>query len=641
MLVRKLVLLLLVAAIGLVAWGAGLMPATSQTGVTEEWAAFFSGTGGRSWAYALAVDGLGNVYVTGLGGPGYGTLKYNASGVQQWVAYYNGPGPSGDDTAFAVAVDGAGNVYVTGYSDGGATNNDYATVKYNASGVQQWVARYNGLANGDDEAYALAVDGSGNVYVTGYSDGGAGNNDYATVKYNASGGELWVALYNGPADWEDIAYALAVDGSGNVYVTGTSDGGETVQDQDYATVKYNASGAQLWVARYNAAAGSDEAYAVAVDGSGNVYVTGTSDSGVGGNDIYDYATVKYNASGVQEWVARYNGPAAGDDAALAVAVDGSGNVYVTGASTGVGTGGDYSTLRYNATSGAQQWVARYDGPGSGDDIAYALAMDGSGNVYVTGPSYGGGATSADYATVKYDASGVQQWVARYNGPDNRNDVANALAVDASGNVYVTGTSGYAPRPGAAGFRYATIKYVPDADGDGVPDYIDNCPTVPNADQGDFDGDGVGDACDDSDGDGCMDAEELAGAPAPKPGSTGAYDPMDPYDFYDLPVPAEPDMTPNGPKNRAVTIADVLAVLFYVGTSDGGSLNGNGVDYDSVKGSCDWNADTAPDKEGLCYDRSPSALPNPPWDAGPPDGAVSIQDVLAVVAQVGLDCSGPP
>jgi hypothetical protein len=91
------------------------------------------------------------------------------------------------------------------------------------------------------------------------------------------------------------------------------------------------------------------------------------------------------------------------------------------------------------------------------------------------------------------------------------------------------------------------------------------------------------------------------------------------------------------------MGDVLAVLRYVGTfdGDGGVPNPNGVAYDSVKGSCDWNGDTVPDKEGLCYDRSPSLLPNPPWDAAPPSGTVAMSDVLGVLAQVGLDCSGPP
>ena len=138
---------------------------------------------------------------------------------------------------------------------------------------------------------------------------------------------------------------------------------------------------------------------------------------------------------------------------------------------------------------------------------------------------------------------------------------------------------------------------------------------------------------DSDGDGCTWAQE---------GAMG-FDDTRWYDFYDVPVPALADPASNGPRNQAVTIADVLAVLFYVGTydGDGGTPNANGVAYDSVKNSCDLDGDTVMAKEGLCYDRSPGVEPNPPWDAGPPNGAVNIQDVLAVLAQVGLDCSGPP
>jgi YVTN family beta-propeller protein len=201
------------------------------------------------------------------------------------------------------------------------------------------------------------------------------------------------------------------------------------------------------------------------------------------------------------------------------------------------------------------------------------------------------------------------------------------------------------------YTVSVIDDAADADGDGIWDYADNCPQVGNPDQLDTDGDSLGDACDpcpqtvDCDLDGCADGEEvpLAGAPSRKPGSTGSYDPLAWYDFYDVPVPANPDMAPNGPRSQSVTMSDVLAVLRYVGAfdGDGGTANPNGVAYDSVKGSCDWNADTTPDKEGLCYDRTPSAEANPPWDAGPPSGAVNMSDVLAVLAQVGLDCSGPP
>jgi predicted house-cleaning NTP pyrophosphatase (Maf/HAM1 superfamily) len=206
---------------------------------------------------------------------------------------------------------------------------------------EEWVARYDGPENAN-VATAIAIDGSGNVYVTGYSAGLDTDSDYATIKYNASGTQEWVARYNGPGNYSDGAAAIAVDSSGNVYVTGTS---ASQTGYDYATVKYDASGAEQWVARYNAGSPEDNgATAIAVDSSGNVYVTGKSvrvDTG------YDYTTVKYDVSGKEQWVARYTGPGDRVDSAAAIAIDGTGNVFVTGMSAGVGTGYDYATIKYN------------------------------------------------------------------------------------------------------------------------------------------------------------------------------------------------------------------------------------------------------------------------------------------------------
>ena len=144
---------------------------------------------------------------------------------------------------------------------------------------------------------------------------------------------------------------------------------------------------------------------------------------------FDYTTIKYDGLGHEQWVARYDGPGSGLDYAFDLVVDGSGDVFVTGVSED-----DYATIKYDA-SGQEQWVARYDGGYL--DYATALAIDASGNVSVTGYS-SHVSTSEDYATIRYDTSGQEQWVSRYDGPGNSADHASALATDASGNLYVTG-----------------------------------------------------------------------------------------------------------------------------------------------------------------------------------------------------------
>jgi len=235
-----------------------------------------------------------------------------------------------------------GNIYVTGYSTGSGTNYDYVTIKYNTNGKQVWAKRYNGPGNARDWAWAIAVDGSGNVYVAGQSEGSGTGYDYATIKYNTNGKLLWANRYNGPGNDEEDIGAIAVDGSGNVYVTGYSMGSGT--GYDYATIKYNTSGKQLWVQRYDGPAkGEDWASDVALDNLGNVYVTGVCE---GSATHTDYATIKYNANGKKLWVKKYNGLGNGEDTALAIAVDRSGNAYVTGDSLGSGTNYDYATIKY-------------------------------------------------------------------------------------------------------------------------------------------------------------------------------------------------------------------------------------------------------------------------------------------------------
>lgn len=333
----------------------------SNAQVSQAWVAKFNGAGnGSDYAYAMTIDRSGNTYVTGQSYTGVNydctTIKYNSNGDTVWVRLYNGPANS-TDMGWAVAVDTVGNVYVTGASYG-PTNYDIVTIKYDAAGVQLWASRYDGPEHGQDEGTAIAVDASGNVYVTGHSLGNPiFQDDYVTIKYNSSGAQLWARGYNDPDNFHDTAHAIAVDNSGNVYVTGRSDA--VGNGYDYATIKYNSAGDQQWVARYDNAHHDDYAYSIAVDISGNVYVTGSSQS----SDFRQgYATVKYNSAGTQQWIARYDG-AGGPADAYALVSDGGNSIFVTGASSNPSPpySFDYLTIRYNASTGDTVWSARYNG----------------------------------------------------------------------------------------------------------------------------------------------------------------------------------------------------------------------------------------------------------------------------------------
>jgi len=325
-------------------------------------------------AYGIAVDSSGNVYVTGASSLKYYTIKYNSSGGYVWnrsvsTAY--------TDVGRAVAFDSSGNVYVTGYYGHNISDSDYYTIKYNSSGSALWNKSYDSGDN--DYAYGIAVDSSGNVYVTGYLQNALGGFDFNTIKYDTNGNYLWGKTYDGGNS--DRAYGIAVDSSGNVYVTGGSFGA----NDNYYTIKYDSSGNHIWNKTYNGG-GTETAYGIAVDESQNVYVTGVSG--------LDYYTIKYNSSGSHVWNKTYDG--GNNDYAYGIAVDAFRNVYVTGQSGIDAVTYRYYTIKYQP-NGTQIWSKIYYG-GNGDN-ARAIAVDSSENIYVTGYSSNG--VDADYYTIKY------------------------------------------------------------------------------------------------------------------------------------------------------------------------------------------------------------------------------------------------
>jgi len=364
------------------------------------WTNLYNGPGnGGDYPNAVAVDSSNNVIVTGLsvgsgGSYDYATIKYSSAGLPLWTNRYGGAGAASFDFANAVAVDGSNNVIVTG---GAGSFSVYATIKYSGEGVALWTNLYGKGPLGRSAALAMAVDGSNDVIVTGYSTGSARNWDYTTIKYSSAGTPLWTNRYNGPGNTNDCANAVTVDGNNNVFVTGYSASFTNWTSTDYATIKYSSEGTPLWTNRFNGLAdGYDEATALAVDSSNNVIVTGYSTNATSG---YDYATIKYSDAGAPLWTNWYNGPKNLADMARAVAVDGNDNVVIMGQSVGIGSGYDYATIGYSS-AGTPLWTSRYNGPESGNDYARAMAVDGSGNVIVTGHSTGSGG-KYDFATVKY------------------------------------------------------------------------------------------------------------------------------------------------------------------------------------------------------------------------------------------------
>lgn len=419
-------------------------------------------------------------------------------------------GGIGYDSGLDVAVDGSGNVYVVGYFNGddvdfnpGGTpherssngDSDVFLAKYNAAGNLLWGHPIGGT--GTDLGYGIAVDGSGNVYVTGSFEGNVdfdpdpgdshplssnGNADIFVAKYDTNGDFLWAHGIGGTGF--ERGYAIAVDGSGNAYVTGfllsaivdfDPDGTHELNsngDSDAFVAKYDTSGGFLWAHNIGGSA-ADAGYGITVDGSGNAYVTGkfsgsSVDFNPGGTDELldsnggsDAFLAKYNTTGMLVWAHNMGG--AEHDEGWDVELDGSGNIHLTGQFWGENAdfnpAGDPHFLDSNGLDDA--YVAKYDTTGSllwahnlggtASDYGYAIAVDGSGNTYLTGyfqsesadfnpggePHLLDSDGSAEIFVASYDSTGDLVWA--YSIGEGGFDWGFGIAVDGSGNAVVTGS----------------------------------------------------------------------------------------------------------------------------------------------------------------------------------------------------------
>ncbi|MDI3503422.1 MAG: hypothetical protein PWP64_358 [Candidatus Cloacimonadota bacterium] len=422
------------------------------------WVTQAGGSSGESGT-GIAVDESGNSYVTGYFGESasFGSTTLTSSGYEDifiakmdsngnWL-WAKQAGGGSTDRGYGIAVDESGNSYVTGYFQGSAsfgsttlasTSSGYYDIfiaKMDSSGNWLWAKRAGG-ANGD-KGYGIAVDESGNSYVTGYFQGSAsfgtttltssGGNDIFIAKMDSSGNWLWAKRAGGSS--HDSGRGIAVDESGNSYVTGSFEGsasfGSTTLtssgSSDIIIAKMDSSGNWLWAKRAGGSS-DDYGYDIAVDESGNSYVTGyfwnsasfgsTTLTSSGLSDIF---IAKLDSTGNWLWAKRAGGSST--DRGYGIAVDESGNSYVTGYFWGSASFGSttltssrYSDIFIAKMDSSGNWLWANQAGGSNSDYGQGIAVDESGYSYVTGYFEG----SASFGSTTLTSSGQTDiFIAKY------------------------------------------------------------------------------------------------------------------------------------------------------------------------------------------------------------------------------------
>lgn len=402
----------------------------------QDWAQTYDGAGhGEDSIAGLVADADGNVFATGsVMGQGdsnfdWVTIAYSASGERVWTRTFDGPGQTNGtniDRPRGIALDDTGNVYVTGVSTS-ATAFDYLTTKYSPTGAKLWEQRYNGstVDNGNphDEPVDIEVTNS-RVIVSGVSATNTGAIEIATLLYDLDGNLLRELRHEG-----EVARAVKTDTQDNIYVLGDAYKENTYND--ILLIKYGPNGDLQWEKSYGLA-DADHAVGMVIDAVGNIYVTGNL-TRVDQNYVKNIVLLKYSAGGTLLWSRTYGATVDSFAVAAAITLDSQGNPIVAGSVSG---GSLPMLIMYYTVNGDLRWQRAFSA-GDSRDIT-AVAVDSADTIFVTGGRDAQVYGNVDhFTTVSYSNSGVLRWIARHDG--NRAQ-STALVVDDEGNVIVGGAA---------------------------------------------------------------------------------------------------------------------------------------------------------------------------------------------------------
>jgi uncharacterized delta-60 repeat protein len=409
---------------------------------SPEWISFFQSPGNVPESIeTVTFDNLGNIYLSGYGyltsgggGTDFLTVKCTSDGVEEWSKVYNGP-QNDTDRPYGIFVDDNGNVYVTGTSRWNSSAYKIVTLKYSQAGDLLWICAFDSLSQSDGEPKDIWVDNNGNIYVTGWiSQTNNGYYDVVTIKMNEDGNILDWAYFGQVNNVSDYGRKIISDNSGNV-ITGGESFSNVSLGQEVVIIKYNGILDTNWVVHIN---GSDNSFNefiidIALDDTGNVYSLCRLQNSPG---FTDFAVLKINPNGEVIWRVEYD-EEGGQDIPEAMVMDNEGNIYVTGRVRRSGGGGynDFAAIKYN-NSGIEQWKSYYDGPESFDDDPINISIDLNRNVYVCGEINPNGGSHFKFTVVKFNSDGSFEWDYIYD--ENVSSRAVGVWVDNSGYVFAAG-----------------------------------------------------------------------------------------------------------------------------------------------------------------------------------------------------------